>query len=104
MMTTGKEEHVFHISPMGEMQFLYDDGLQDVCDALGRYEIHRAGHVNYDNERNGFGVFIPGFGDLGGVYSKRGQAIQAEIHFLQTAMEEGVSITQVHSGFYKNGG
>jgi len=90
------DDYVFVIDE-GGVEFIHDDELNDVRESLGApYRISRAGNVNFDNARKGFAVNIPGVGDLGTVYDRRGDAIRAEVSYLSEQMCRGIKISDVH--------
>ncbi len=91
-------DYVFVIDEDG-VEFIHDDDLNVMRECLGApFIITRAGHVNYDNSRGGFAVVVPGVGDLGEVYGRRRDAINAEVLYLTERMLQGDRISEVHAG------
>lgn len=89
---------VLLIDSDGSVEFLHDDSLIPLRDSLGSFTVSRASYVNFDNDRGGFAVFIPGHGDMGRVFSRRSDAIEAEKVFLSEVMQNGVSIDDLTKG------
>lgn len=81
---------LYRIMPDGTLEGLYDD---DFSSEIGEAKIKRASEVEFDGDKQGWTVRIL-LGDhagkfLPGVYTKRKDALAAEVDFLNGELLEG---------------
>lgn len=68
------------ISPYGQVRCLYSETIE--LSALGALTIHRASHVEPDEQGRWFADLSPSHGPLLGPFERRSDALQAEATWL----------------------
>lgn len=78
-----------HITPDGDVQFVWDDELADLCD-LGVPAVQRASHVEPDASGHWTADLRPVGGPVLGPYRLRSEALAAERAWLDQQLRERV--------------
>ncbi len=82
---------VVRIAEDGTMAAVYDDGLADVLRGLGRLDVKRASHVEYDNAAAGWLVELVEPSDVRGVlvgpFGMRAAALEWERVYLTARLD-----------------
>ena len=78
-------EHSIRINPDGSMTFLHEDILTQALKKDGEVHIERASDVSYDNDAQGWRVYLPGTKTklFEGLFANRSDALAAEKKFLE---------------------
>ncbi len=78
-------EHSIRINLDGSMTFLHEDTLTAALKNEGEVRIERASDVSYDNEAQGWRVYLPGTKSklFEGLFTNRSDALAAEKKYLE---------------------
>lgn len=78
-------EHSIRINLDGSMTFLHEDTLTAALKNEGEVHIERASDVSYDNEAQGWRVYLPGTKSklFEGLFANRSDALAAEKKYLE---------------------
>jgi hypothetical protein len=94
------DEFTVKITPTGDIYFLYNDNspLRD----LGKMELTRASNVEWDEDEQGWVVWINETGEnvpkrkrLITTFKNRAEAIAAEVHVLNRRLANGVEVEEL---------
>ena len=77
--------HTILIDPNGFVTFLHEDSLTQALKNEGEVTIKRASDVSYDNEAQGWRVYVPGTQNrlFEGLFATRAEALTSEKKYLE---------------------